>query len=207
MKVIDVGCGPGIYVKELIDAGIDATGVDIDPACVKYFEEDKYKNNIYIQDILKRQYIWKDKEFDISLCLEVAEHINNNRGEELVNLLCRISKTVFFSAAQPGQGGHGHINCQPKEYWIELFAKNNYVLDNEHTDDLVDYFKNSERYTEQDQIDHPHFLGWLTQNIMIFKSYGDVCYQGIIEQETPQAKRLAKYIRGLCQTYPETPNI
>jgi len=207
MKVIDVGCGPGIYVKELIDVGIDAIGVDIDPACVKYFEEDKYKNNIFIKDIFKEEYIWQDKEFDISLCLEVAEHINKNLGENLVNLLCRISKTVFFSAAQPGQGGHGHINCQPKEYWIELFAKNNYVLDTEHTDDLVDYFKNSERYTDQDRIEHSHYFIWLAQNIMIFKSYGDVCYQSIIEQETPQAKRLAKYIRGLCQTYPETPNI
>jgi len=29
MRVIDIGCGPGIYVKALQDAGIDAEGIDI----------------------------------------------------------------------------------------------------------------------------------------------------------------------------------
>jgi SAM-dependent methyltransferase len=197
MKIIDVGCGPGIYVKELIDLGIDAIGVDIDPSCVKYFDQEKYKGKIITKDIFKEGNIWGDKEFDIAICLEVAEHIHRSLSEDLVKFLSRISKTVFFSAAQPGQGGHGHINCQPKDYWIELFGKYNYVLDTDHTEDFIDFFINSERYTEQDQIEHPHFLGWLTQNIMIFKSYGDVCYHGIIEQETPQAKRIAKYIKEL----------
>jgi ribosomal protein L11 methylase PrmA len=51
MKIIDVGCGPGVYVKELIDLGIDAIGVDIDPSCVKYFDQEKYKGKIITKDI------------------------------------------------------------------------------------------------------------------------------------------------------------
>jgi 2-polyprenyl-3-methyl-5-hydroxy-6-metoxy-1,4-benzoquinol methylase len=204
MKIIDVGCGPGIYVKELIDLGIDAIGVDIDPSCVKYFDQEKYKGKIMTKDIFKEGNIWGDKEFDIAICLEVAEHIHESFSEDLVKFLSRISKTVFFSAAPPGQGGHGHINCQPKEYWIELFGKYNYVLDTDHTKDFVDFFTNGERYTEEDKIECQNIIGqtsyfflWLIENIMIFKSYGDVCYHGIIEQETPQAKRIAKYIKEL----------
>jgi hypothetical protein len=43
-----------------------------------------------------------------------------------VNLLCRASDAVVFSAAIPRQGGTGHINEQPQSYWARRFARNGY---------------------------------------------------------------------------------
>jgi len=37
-------------------------------------------------------------------------------------------------------------------------------------------------------------MGWLVNNAMVCKSYGDVYYDQIIQEETPQAKRLAEYL-------------
>lgn len=203
MKIIDVGCGPGIYVKALIDEGLDAIGIDIDPSCTKYFPE--YSNKILVQDIFDDTQ-WQDKQFDICICLEMAEHISSDLSEKLVEILTRISTTIIFSAARPQQGGHGHINCQPAEYWIELFAKRGYVLDTAQTTDIVDYFTNAARYTSQDLVDHYSHQGWFTTNVQIYRPYGDVCYESIIQEETPQAKRLASYIqRGQLEQRPTSP--
>jgi len=46
-------------------------------------------------------------------------------ADTFVNTLCRHADTILFSAAHVGQGGDGHINEQPIDYWIEKFKKNN----------------------------------------------------------------------------------
>jgi SAM-dependent methyltransferase len=58
---------------------------------------------------------------DLALCLEVAEHLPPAMGQTLVQFLVHQAETIVFSAAPPGQGGTGHINEQPKQYWIERF--------------------------------------------------------------------------------------
>jgi hypothetical protein len=44
-----------------------------------------------------------------------------------------------------------------------------------------------------------YHMGWLTNNVQIFKSYGDVCYDQIIREETPQAERMAGIVKLLSE--------
>jgi hypothetical protein len=67
-------------------------------------------------------------EFDLGLCLEVAEHLTAAAGDELVRQLCRGCSVVAWSAAIPGQGGHGHLNEQWPSYWQERFAAHGWLL-------------------------------------------------------------------------------
>lgn len=60
---------------------------------------------------------------DLAICLEVAEHLPASRARNLVQFLASVAPVVLFSAAQPRQGGTGHINCQPPGYWADLFAE------------------------------------------------------------------------------------
>ena len=60
-------------------------------------------------------------QFDVSFCFEVAEHLPPSLGDRLVTFVAATSATVVFTAAPPGQGGTGHINEQPAEYWISRF--------------------------------------------------------------------------------------
>jgi len=47
----------------------------------------------------------------------VAEHIPKEFSESLVKNLIKLSKGfILFTAAKPGQGGTGHINCQKKNF-------------------------------------------------------------------------------------------
>lgn len=171
MKIIDVGCGPGIYVKALRDLGFEVDGIDPDPRCPE--------RQVSMFDV--------EGKYDLAICLEVAEHIDPNEADNIVKKLTELAPTIIFSAAQPGQGGHGHINCQPKEYWEHKFGKLNFVLDRDLTNRFVSEMKKG------------YHMGWLTNNVQIFKSYGDVCYDQIIKEETPQAERMAGIVKLLSE--------
>jgi len=68
-----------------------------------------------------------EKRFDLLLCLEVAEHLEEQYADTLVQTCVNHSDTIFFSAATKGQGGYHHVNEQPHQYWIEKFAAHGYT--------------------------------------------------------------------------------
>jgi SAM-dependent methyltransferase len=74
---------------------------------------------------------------DLGLCIEVAEHLPPKLGDSLVRFLTRQATHIVFSAAHPGQGGTGHINEQPKEYWRQRFALAGAEHDAEASERLV----------------------------------------------------------------------
>jgi SAM-dependent methyltransferase len=100
--------------------------------------------------------------FDVAYSFEAAEHVPAALGDALVRYLARLAPTVVFTAARPGQGGIGHVNEQPREYWIERFAAEGLSYDEEATTDM-----------------HAAFLArgvgaWLADNLSIFGHAGGV---------------------------------
>jgi SAM-dependent methyltransferase len=179
-RILDVGCGPGIYVDALQSRGLAADGIDIDPK-TPYEKIDVFSED-FSRFLTGRCFPENAFPYDICLCLEVAEHLPEDRADEFVKKLTQVAPTVIFSAAVPGQGGHGHINCQQKEYWEEKFARLNYVQDTVATEQLVAYMKTG------------YHMGWFVNNVQVFKNYGSVCFEQIIAEEKPQAERLAEYL-------------
>jgi hypothetical protein len=68
-----------------------------------------------------------EKSFDLSVCLEVAEHVPDASADTLVRSLTAAAPVVLFSAAIPLQGGSHHINEQWPSYWAQKFAAEGYV--------------------------------------------------------------------------------
>jgi len=120
-SVIDIGCGVG----EWWNGNIEYIGVD--------YRVDRNKLLIpygsYIDCNLDREFILPPKEFDLCICLEVAEHLKPSRAEPLVEYLCLLSDYVLFSAAIPYQGGQGHVNEQWQSYWAELFLEQGFGVE------------------------------------------------------------------------------
>lgn len=67
-----------------------------------------------------------EKRYDLAISMEVAEHLPPESSDIFVSNLCGSSDVVLFSAAHPGQGGDGHINEQPIEFWIKKFESHHY---------------------------------------------------------------------------------
>jgi hypothetical protein len=146
-KVLDVGCGPGNYVAAMNAIGIDATGVDVDRRCLQTPE-------CHVTDIT-----WDEPKFTapVVLSLEVGEHIPADYSWHYIRYIAKCNPSmVLFSAAQPYQGGDGHINCQPKHYWCSRFEWLGYKYDNIATTDFLNFMRNG------------YHMGWLANNAMIF---------------------------------------
>ena len=93
----------------------------------------------------------------MALCLEVAEHIEKKFSKVLVKNASLLSDVVMFTSAPPGQGGHFHLNEQPKEFWINLWNEADFELISDLTEKLKKEFHEK------------NILWWYNQNLLIFK--------------------------------------
>ena len=93
---------------------------------------------VYLIDIKKP--FRTNQSFDVAICFEVAEHLPKRYAPILIESLCTLSGTILFTAAPPGQPGIDHINLQPKSFWIALFNRNGFNLDDQLTRHFVDRF-------------------------------------------------------------------
>jgi hypothetical protein len=98
-----------------------------------------------------------DRPFDLAYCFEVAEHLETALGDELVRFCAVQAPLVVFTAAPPGQGGTGHKNEQPRNYWIERFGANSMRYDEGMSCQLADGFRNESVQSQ-----------WLAKNVMVF---------------------------------------
>jgi len=123
-SVVDVGCGMGTWLSAFREHEIqDVIGLDGDYVNRKNL---LIPENLFIpHDLTKR--IELEREFDLVMSLEVAEHLSSEFAKNFVKGLVSLGKVVLFSAAIPGQGGTHHVNEQWPEYWRDLFAEQGYV--------------------------------------------------------------------------------
>lgn len=122
-SVLDVGSGTGYAAKWFADHGVEATAID----GLEY----NVKNAVYptVQvDLTETSFT---KEVDLVHCIEVVEHVEEKFLDNLLDTLC-CGKYILMTHALPGQDGHHHVNCQPKDYWLDHLSKRGFrELENE----------------------------------------------------------------------------
>ena len=148
LTVLDIGCGPGTYVRALREVGVDAIGIDTD-------------ERVSEQEYLSQQSLFDTKlQAQLVLCLEVAEHIDSSLSDAIAASVAGAVEPggmLIWSAAHPGQGGTGHINCQPKSYWHSKLKEAGLERDEETESKLLNYVKAG------------YHMGWFYLNGMVFR--------------------------------------
>lgn len=152
VTVVDLGCGPGIYATALRNEGVHCIGVDSSPALPATVG---FKN----LDLLSFHYQeWaRTIGAGFCLCLEVFEHIPEVYADLAMERICDTAPWILFSAAHPGQGGVGHINCQPKAYWLQKFCKQGFYYCPDETDAIVSFVRDG------------YHMDWAVSNFMILR--------------------------------------
>jgi SAM-dependent methyltransferase len=127
-SMLDVGCGAGTWLRAALDLGVtDVFGID---GIAVREDQLLFPLRLFHQQDFTQD--WKlDREFDMAVCVEVAEHLPAASAETLIAALVRHAKVIFFSAAAPGQMGQYHVNCQWPEYWQEIFNAHGFSCDDE----------------------------------------------------------------------------
>jgi len=147
-NVLDVGCGPGMYVEELLKKGVSALGIEVSSEISKPY-------------VLNKSLFDMNETAEVTMCLEVAEHIPEDQADTVVRKVSESAqKTLVWTAAVPGQGGVGHINCQPKEYWREKIEKYGFRYNEEMTRACVQFALSG------------YHMGWFVNNLQLFQKVG-----------------------------------
>jgi SAM-dependent methyltransferase len=126
-RYVDVGCGSGAYAAEAVRRGHPAVGLERSRAGRLIARRQGVDCRHF--DLRKSLPTLDGAPFDLAFCFEVAEHLPQELGESLVDVICGLAGKIVFSAAPPGQGGVGHINEQPAEYWHTRFAAHGFDHD------------------------------------------------------------------------------
>ena len=120
-SVIDVGCGSGAYAAEFQRTGIKSIGLEHSPHGVELARKQGVDCRPFDVAMPVAEQI--REVADLVYSFEVAEHLPASLADNFVHFMASLGPLVVFAAAQPKQGGIGHINEQPRSYWIEKFER------------------------------------------------------------------------------------
>jgi SAM-dependent methyltransferase len=186
--VLDVGCGTGEWLAEFMRHGAEVTGLDgpwLDRGALA-IPADRFTPVDLGQLPLPARL-----SVDLTLCLEVAEHLGPERADRLVGELTATAPIVVFSAAIPHQGGIGHVNERPQSHWVEQFGRRGY-----HPDDMIRRAVWDDRDVEW----------WYPQNVLVYRRDGasrslpwDVVHPRCLEFALGQERRGSAALRSVAR--------
>ena len=137
-SVLDLGAGDGWWAHVMHEMGSEAIAVEVSEIAAEVMPDDV---QIVIHDL--REPLDLEREFELILCIEVAEHLPASAADTLCDTIARhCGRCLLFTAAVPGQGGHGHINCQPCEYWIAKLQQRGLVHSPEWSNYITQAWRN-----------------------------------------------------------------
>lgn len=129
-SALDVGCGNAFLLEAFLAAGKEVGGVEASPA-IRSVVGPELAEAVQIGDFREATTVTRadgSRRWDLVCCVEVAEHIEPSRSEELVETVTTAAgRWIYFTAAPPGQTGHGHINCRPHSEWLAWFGERGWV--------------------------------------------------------------------------------
>lgn len=138
--ILDIGCGPGEYLRAFSELNIAAFGCDGASNGVLRANSKAFS---FVHDLKKP--LTTNRKFGLVLCVEVAEHLPHSASGTLVKSICdNASDVIAFTAAPPGCPGDDHINCQAIDYWAERFLTHGFHLDLEATKRLREFAEANE---------------------------------------------------------------
>ena len=156
---VDVGAGTGQFVGALRRLGREADGFEY-AATGRAFAR-LAGTPLRRFDLGEADPLPGAETYDVAFSLEVGEHLPTAMSGAFVDALVQLAPTVVLTCAQPGQGGHGHINCQPKTFWRALFEERGYA----HADALYERL-------HADLERHDRISGFIPRNLMVFAASG-----------------------------------
>jgi hypothetical protein len=151
----EFGCGNGFLTEYLFNSDKQVGCSDFSVASINNIDND-------IKPFFKRidvtELITEPTVTELVMCFELAEHINP-AGTDIFfeNLTNASSKYIVFSS-EPTTNGTGHINCHPKEFWIEEICKRGFTLNIKKTEQFVNEVG--------PKIQH---IKWYTNNFLYFE--------------------------------------
>lgn len=157
-SLVDWGCGSGLHLDAFGQLGLEAIGVDASTC-----PEDLRPAGLDIRSADLRQKSPEDlvpSSYDLSLCLDVLEHIDAEDSPQVLKNIVQGAQLLLLSCAPPGQGGHHHVNEQPRRYWVKRLAELGWIYQRRETGEMERSFLD-----RRDALS----LSWMYHNICVYR--------------------------------------
>lgn len=119
-SILDVGCGMGHVIRNLLKFGYKVKGVDVSKDAIKYYMPDLAKKDIVLQTSIEKM-PFKNNQFDVVFCSDVMEHIPKFDIKDSVKELVRVAKRYLVLTINLDHPYKYHPTILPRKKWIELF--------------------------------------------------------------------------------------
>jgi hypothetical protein len=123
-SMLDLGCGYGHAMEWFNRLLVRVKGVEGDPEAVR--------GTIMPGCILAHDYntgpaALGEDQFDLGWASEFVEHVDEQYMPNYMADLKRC-RVVCITHAEPGQGGHHHVNLKSDHYWTGKFSEHGFVF-------------------------------------------------------------------------------
>ena len=135
-KVLDVGCAKGFLIKDLLDIGIDAYGVEISQYAINNCPKEVI-GRLHKQNAISLPF--DDNSFDLVLCINTLHNFNKKDCSKALKEINRVSKKNSFIQVDAYRNKNEKkifldwvLTAKYHDYtykWVEFFYKNNYKGD------------------------------------------------------------------------------
>ncbi|HWB13713.1 MAG TPA: class I SAM-dependent methyltransferase [Pirellulales bacterium] len=187
-RIVDLGCGSGIWARELVDAGFEVTGVDISPAMIELARRRVPEAELHVGSFFS---------FPIPACrgvTAIGEVFNylfdaDNSLDSLANFWNRIfvdglspGGSLIFDVAMPGRCRGRTQACAEGDDWACLVEYHHDEPNRQLTRRIVSFRKVGELYRRHEEIHRQQLLDETTVvqvlqqigfRVRTVSSYGD----------------------------------
>jgi len=124
-KILDLGCGTGIYAKILTKKGAKVKGIDISKEMIKIAQKENPEIEFKVGNAEKLPY--KSKEFDIVLSALVLEYFKDwNKVLKEINRVLEKDGLLIFSIGNPVSSSIKRIKFKGKKFrLVKAYFKEN----------------------------------------------------------------------------------
>lgn len=148
-RILDAGTGPGLLLERMLNAGIDAIGIDVSSAALlELCQRLTHAHGRVLQTPLSGL-PFVDGYFDSTICLDVLEHLIVVDALLAVREICRVTSYEIVCSINLDNPYKFHPTILSRDSWIALFeAIGSFTLNAGKTENLNSQVK--ERYAEYD---------------------------------------------------------
>jgi 2-polyprenyl-6-hydroxyphenyl methylase/3-demethylubiquinone-9 3-methyltransferase len=143
VRLLDVGCGPGLFTEFMAQHGVDGTGIDIDPSLVATARTRLRERGLQTRFLVGRveQLPYADRVFDVCIANSILEHAHDWEATltEITRVLRPNGLLVFYTTNRlhPFQQEVNHFPFYP---WLPHRVKTAVLAGiMKHRPDLVNY--------------------------------------------------------------------
>lgn len=124
IKIVDIGCGKGYYSRRLIANGFtNILGIEVSKVCSENFLSDIPHINA---DFLNYSKDLEEKSYQVSLCMDVLEHIDPNFVDIFLSEIHRISDFSLLGIANHSdiiENIELHLIQEDSKWWTNKIQK------------------------------------------------------------------------------------